>query len=448
LKDKIMTALNGRPVRNDLVSRFLKELSDCESQDDTIARNVSRRDLTHTLLRDALKSRASDIHLEPQSSGSRLRFRIDGIVSDVAHLTHTQAKLILNQFKAMADLDPVAHFTPQDAHATCILSEAKLDVRLSLAPCLNGETVSLRLLNSQRIERSIGELGLTVESKQRLENWLSDCNGMFLAAGPTSSGKTTTVYSLLHELKFTDRRIISFEDPVEYEIDGITQIELDQPHHLSFAEGVKSMLRLDPDYLMLGEIRDAGSAHSAVSAAISGRVLLSTIHSRDAVGAVTALRNWGLQDHEIAEALSVVVAQRLVRKLCPHCRQRVTPSDADLAWLKGLALRVPKKVWQPRGCEQCRGLGYLGRTGVFEFWRLDSIDYDMILGRSTEQQLRQHLCDQGHISLLADGLTKIGDGTTTVAEIKRMGATSFTSRPAVPRRSLEHDESTAHVGNR
>ena len=422
-----LLATKKRAVRDDLVPLFLKELSDRE-ESGAEGPGPGRRDLTQLLLREALASRVSDIHLEPRSTGLRVRFRIDGVVWDVAQLSTAQAKLVSNQFKAMAQLDPITPFTPRDSHATATIDDIKLDLRLSLAPCLNGETISLRLLNNQRIERSIRDLGLSAVNQDRLEDWMEQSTGMFLAAGPTSSGKTTTVYALLHAMKYADRRIISFEDPIEYEIDGITQIQLDARHQLDFAEGVKSMLRLDPDYLMLGEIRDANSAHSAVNAAVSGRVLLSTIHARDAIGAVTALRNWGLGDHEIVESLTVVVAQRLVRKLCPHCRDRATPGEKELSWLKTIQAPVPRRTWFSKGCEKCRGLGYFGRTGVFEFWRLDTRDYDLIVTHSTEHELRRHLADLGHVSLLEDGLAKVQDGTTSLSEIRRMGATGVAWR--------------------
>ena len=416
-----LLASKNRAIREDLAPLFAKALAGSEE----IAHEApgsGRRDLTQVLLRDALTGRVSDIHFEPRSSGLRVRFRIDGVVWDVAQLTADQARLVSNQFKAMAQLDPITQFTPRDAHATSLIDDVKVDVRLSLAPCLNGETISLRLLNNHRIERSISDLGLSPDNQDRLEGWLEQSTGMFLAAGPTSNGKTTTVYSLLHAMKYADRRIISFEDPIEYEIDGITQIQLDARHQLDFDEAVKSMLRLDPDYLMLGEIRDAISAHSAVNAAVSGRVLLSTIHARDAVGAVTALRNWGLGDHQIVDCLTVVVAQRLVRKLCPHCRKPALAGEKDLSWLKALKATVPRETWHPMGCDKCRGLGYSGRTGVFEFWRLDPRDYDLIVSHCAEHELRRHLADQGHVSLLEDGLAKVMDGTTSLSEIRRMRA--------------------------
>ncbi|MGZ5544438.1 MAG: GspE/PulE family protein, partial [Limisphaerales bacterium] len=320
----------------------------------------------------------------------------------------------------MAGLDPIIRFTPRDAHAHIITESAQTDLRLALTPCQSGEALSLRILDTRRLERSIDNLGLSQANLSRLEQWLENVKGMFLASGPTGAGKTTTVYSLLHELKYNDRTIVSLEDPVEYQIDGITQVPLDEKHHFNFSEGVKAVLRLDPDYIMLGEIRDGASAHAAVNAAISGRVLLSTIHSRDAVGTLTALRNWGLADHQIAESLTVVVAQRLVRKLCEHCRRKSKPDPTEAAWLRSFGITPPRVAWKPAGCDKCNKLGYFGRTGIFEFWQLDGKDYEMILSHRNEHDMRDHLARRDHESLLVNGLAKVNGGVTSIEELRKM----------------------------
>jgi general secretion pathway protein E len=404
-----------RTLRNDLAPEFLRELKSLASRG-----HADSSEISLALLRDAQRARVSDIHFEPHTSGMRLRFRIDGALSDVAELPAEQARIVVNQFKAISDLDPVTRFTAKDTRATVELDGAALDIRLALAPCHHGEALVVRLLDPKRLERSVEELGLSGRTLEQIEQWLENVTGMFLCAGPTGSGKTTTNYALLHELKFADRAIVSIEDPVEYQIDGITQIKVDELHHVDFAEAVKSVLRLDPDFLMLGEIRDAASAHSAVNAAISGRVLLSTVHSRDAVGAITALRNWGLPDHEIAEALVVVVAQRLVRKLCPHCRRKVKPSVSDLKWLATMNLSTRPTLWDATGCRECQNLGYRGRTGVFELWRLDESDYHLLLAHADEHALRQSFAAKSQDTLLRDAFAKVVDGTTSLAEIRKL----------------------------
>lgn len=413
-----MKANGARTIRGDLAPLFSQTFAGIPAN--PAEHHRAQPAMALPLVEDALRARASDIHIEPQTRDCRLRFRIDGVVCDVVNIPREVGQLLINQFKAAAGLDPIVRFTPRDAHAHVVHRGGATDLRLALTPCQSGEALALRILDPTRLERKIDNLGLSDRNLKRLEQWLENVRGMFLAAGPTGAGKTTTLYSLLHELKYNDRTIVSLEDPVEYQLDGITQVQLDEKHHLNFAEGVRSVLRLDPDYIMLGEIRDGLSAHAAINAAISGRVLLSTIHSRDAVGTLTALRNWGLADHEIAESLTVVSAQRLVRKLCPHCRRKSKPEPGEAAWLRSVRLAVPRVVWKPSGCSKCDKLGYLGRTGVFEFWQLDGVDYEMILSHATEHDLRDHLAKRQHESLLTNGLAKVSAGVTTLAELRKM----------------------------
>ena len=256
---------------------------------------------------------------------------------------------------------------------------------------------------------------------EEIERWLGDISGAFLVTGPTGSGKTTTLYALLNELRVLRRCIVTLEDPVEYLVDGVTQLQVDEDRGLTFGEGVKAMLRLDPDYLLLGEIRDGKSARAAIDAASSGRVLLSTLHSRDAAGAITSLRNWGLENQEICSAVSVIVAQRLVRKLCPHCRQKETPTDEERRWLHAFGVPFPARVWHAGSCDRCCGLGFVERTGVFEVWRLDEDDYDFILQKFDERSLRRRLAEKGHRFLLSNGLAKAANGVTTLGELRTMG---------------------------
>ena len=265
------------------------------------------------------------------------------------------------------------------------------------------------------------DLGLSEVGLERFQRWLRTLNGMFLVTGPTASGKTTTLYSLLHELASENRHIISIEDPVEYEIDGINQIQVDHRHGLGFAEGLRTILRLDPDHAMIGELREPESAHAAVSAAIAGHVILSTLHSRDAVSAVTALRNFGLADYQIATALGVVVNQRLVRKLCSECREEspLLPAEAD--WLEREGHRLPSQSFRAKGCDACNGSGYHGRTGLFEVWHVDQADYEMLLAGADEDTLRSHLDAEGHFDLWADAVGKIESGITAFPEVQRLG---------------------------
>ncbi|MCB1065885.1 MAG: type II/IV secretion system protein [Verrucomicrobiae bacterium] len=374
------------------------------------------------LVKVALNRRASDIHLDPLLVGYQIRLRIDGLLVPYLTLDRDLGIRLINQFKTSGGIDPGTAFTPLGARSKLVLDDDHtIDTRITLAPCVSGPKLAIRLLDPSRLNHRVTDLGLSEVGLERFQRWLRTLNGMFLVTGPTASGKTTTLYSLLHELASENRHIISIEDPVEYEIDGINQIQVDHRHGLGFAEGLRTILRLDPDHAMIGELREPESAHAAVSAAIAGHVILSTLHSRDAVSAVTALRNFGLADYQIATALGVVVNQRLVRKLCSECREEspLLPAEAD--WLEREGHRLPSQSFRAKGCDACNGSGYHGRTGLFEVWHVDQADYEMLLAGADEDTLRSHLDAEGHFDLWADAVGKIESGITAFPEVQRLG---------------------------
>lgn len=388
---------------------------------DPITGSVASMDvagMANMLLRDALREHASDIHLDPQYEGVQVRFRIDGVLHDAALLSHDEGQRLLRHLKAFGGLDPVASFRPEDTRLTYILDDRELDLRLACVPCMGGQKLTIRMLERSRVAQRFGELGMGDAQLQAIRQWLTHMSGMFLCTGPTGSGKTTTLYALLHELKLLDRSIVTIEDPVEYQIDGITQMQVDNERGLTFAEGLRAMLRLDPDYLLVGEIRDPVSARTAVEAAVTGRVLMSTLHSRDPIGTVTALRQWGVEDHEIASSLEVVVTQRLVRQLCPYCRQETPPRKEFQKWAAGLGWTLPPRVWQAVGCRTCRNIGYQGRTGVFEVWYLTEQDRTLILNHADEVSLRRNAKERWGGMLFPDGLTKLSTGVTSPDELR------------------------------
>jgi general secretion pathway protein E len=373
--------------------------------------------LADALLRDAIRERASDIHLDPQRGDVALRFRIDGAMVDVANLAPGPAGRILNQFKALTKVPPVSLFAPEESRFTYTLEGEDVDLRVVYAPCLAGEKMTIRLLDTRQLRHDIRELGLAGMMLDHVEQWLNNVAGMFLVTGPTGSGKTTTLYALLHELRLLERSIVTLEDPVEYQIDGIAQLQVDEEHDLTFHNGLKAMLRLDPDFLLLGEIRDIESARAAAAAASSGHVLISTLHSHDPVNAVTTLRNWGLEDYEITASLQVVVSQRLVRRLCPACHRREAPDPRERRWLHAIGEEIPEEVWRAVGCDECQRLGYRGRIGLFEVWRLQEPALELIADHAPERILREHLHARDHGTLLGDGLAKARAGETTVSEL-------------------------------
>lgn len=386
--------------------------------------------LADGLLRDARRARASDIHLDSQRDDVALRFRIDGAMVDVGSLDHEPARRLLNQFKTLTAIDPVNLFAPEESRFRYTLDDEEIDLRAAFAPTLGGDKMTLRLLDRQRLRHDISGLGMSREMLDGVESWLNNITGMFLVTGPTGNGKTTTLYALLHELRLLERSIVTLEDPVEYQLDGITQLQVDPEHDLSFQNGLKAMMRLDPDFLLLGEIRDAESARAAASAASGGHVLLSTLHSHDPVSAVTTLRNWGLEDHEITAALQMVVSQRLVRRLCTACRRQEPPTPRERHWWQAVGAEVPDEIWHAVGCDECDGIGYCGRVGLFEAWRLHDADLEHIAGHSSEATLRQHLHERDHKTLLSDALDKAHAGVTSTQEL--LGARLALHYSAVP----------------
>lgn len=374
------------------------------------------------VLEDALQNRVTDVHFEPFSQGWRVRFRLDGSMHDTVQLSPEAGQKLVRHFRARANLDPVAGFLPQGASMQADVQDRKVDLRLALVPCFGGQKLALRLLDPNRLQHRIGDLGLHENDVKRLANWLGQAPGMCLVTGPTGSGKTTTLYALLHELELSNYSVVTIEDPVEYPVDGIAQIQVDVGHGLTFATGLRAMLRMDPDYLLVGEMRDLESAQVTMEAASSGHFVMSTMHTADAAGVLTLLRNWQVPDHQIAAAVQIVVNQRLVRRLCPKCRRPAKVTEDEQAWLDSVGLPVPEMVWQPAGCEACQDTGFQGRIGVFEVWHKDETDYRLILNHADEHTLRTHFLQRGLNTVLEDGLAKVRDGVTSLQEIQSMGA--------------------------
>lgn len=447
-----------RIVRAELAPLFGRELGILSAGDNSHGDSGVR--MANMLLADALHQRASDVHLDPQNSAMRVRFRIDGRLHDVAILNGEQAGRLLRHLKVMSGLDSADPFHPGDARLTHVVEGHPLDLRLASLPVVGGEKISIRILDRTRVLHRLDQLGLSDEQHDSIEQWLASTHGMFLVSGPTGSGKTTTLYSLLHELRLQDRCVVTIEDPVEYRIEGIVQAQVDHRHGLTFAEGLRAMLRADPDHLLIGEIRDGAAAHAALEASGSGRVLMSTMHAPDAVSTVTGLRNFGLADHQIAVSLRLVAAQRLVRQLCHRCRKQVDLTRAELAWLASVGLHPQvKQIWEPVGCDDCRHLGYNGRAGVFEVWRLTEEDYEAILHHADEHSLYRGAMLRGMVPLLHDAWSKVELGVTGMNELRtvvsdyyprrsgRNGSTGSRS-PSVTvngkLRGLKHDRPPRH----
>ena len=405
-----------------LLARILeKRLEELPGADESL-RTTS---LLAALLEDAQRERASDVHLDPDSEGYQLRFRIDGSVVDTIRVSALDGRRVVRACKSLANLDPSNSRTPQDGRAEFKGGGQAVRVRAAVVPTVAGEKLSLRLLPAGLTWRKLDELGLSAPDCDLLRAAAQDARGMILLSGPTGSGKTTTLYALIHELRPANKSIVTIEDPVEYFVDGITQIQVDERQGLTFAEGARGLLRLDPDVILMGEMRDAASARVALDIADTGHLFLSSVHARDAVATITALRNFGLQDFEIAASLDLIVAQRLVRRLCSKCRKEETPTVAEVRWLECFGQPIPKKTWHAAGCPDCSMTGYRGRLGIFEAWRLHEEEADLILKHTDEHTLRRRLRKQGMSSLLEDDLSKVSEGITTLAEMQVMGGFGF-----------------------
>ena len=422
------TAAVHRRVRQPARARRLAEALTQPPADDAGERTLA---LAAALLQDTRRENASDIHLDPVAEGYEVRFRIDGALVDTLLLPPEPGLHLLRSFKSHADLDPAFALRPQDGRATLPLADGEVSVRVATGPGVRGEKLALRLLPHALTRPPLDQLGLSTPDYETLTGALHDVHGMILISGPTGSGKTTTLYALVRELERAGRSIVSIEDPVEYVLDGVTQLQVNARQGLTYAEGVKGLLRLDPDVLMVGEMRDAVSARAALDAADSGHVFLSTLHARDAAGTLSVLRHFGLADHEIAATVDLLVAQRLVRRLCRACRRPEPPTADEAQWLRLCGHPVPDKTWHAAGCPECGSSGYRGRVGVFEIHRLREEDADLILAHADEHTLRRHLCGRGGRSLLDDDLTKVAEGITSIAEFQAVSGMGFFARDPV-----------------
>ena len=375
-------------------------------------------ELAIALAADAVQWRASDLHVEPGAEETRIRMRVDGLLHDVAVVPNISGHHLISYFKVLAQMDPAPLARAEHGHGRLDANGMLLDLRVTVVPTPNGEMIGIRLLDGVRPILRLDEIGMAENDQSHLLNWLAEIQGMLLVCGRVGSGKTATLYAMLRELQRLPRGIVTVEDPVECSLDGITQIEVNEKRGLKFPDAIRAMLRLDPDFLLVGEIRDPESAHVAITAAGSGQALLSTIHARDAVGVVTALRNYGVKNWEISAALEISIAQRLARRLCARCRVLTEATDAEREWFRDHGAATPASLWQPVGCDACAGTGFDGRVGFFEVWRLTAEARTLILHGADESALRHHALETGTRPLLVDAIDKVSSGLTSLSEIR------------------------------
>jgi type II secretory ATPase GspE/PulE/Tfp pilus assembly ATPase PilB-like protein len=380
--------------------------------------------LVDSLIQGALRDGATDVHVEPQADGTAVRYRIDGILYDKARLSRAVAAAVTSRIKALAGLDIAERIRPQDGRLLYELSGREHDLRIATVGASFGERITVRVLDKTRVLLGLERLGLLPDQEALLERLLAKPYGMVLVTGPTGSGKTTTLYGCLTRLNERSRNIMTVEDPVEYHLEGITQIPVRSKMAVSFAAGLRAIIRQDPDVIMVGEIRDAETAQIAVQAALTGHLVLSTLHTNDAAGALVRLIDMDVEPYLITSTLLAAVGQRLVRLLCPACR-RSYPATFDVMSELGLAAAVPVTLWKPGGCPECGEMGYRGRTGVFEIMPVTNETRDMILQRRPASTIREAAERAGMRTMRQAGITKAMEGITSMEELRRVVLTEM-----------------------
>jgi type IV pilus assembly protein PilB len=375
--------------------------------------------ITDLIIRQGLRDRASDIHIEPQESSLRVRYRIDGLLSDVLQLPKSMGQSLASRIKVMANMDIVDRHRSQDGQLRIENEGRQVDIRVSTAETIWGEKAVLRLLDQSRTLLSLNQLGLAKQGEQRLGRLLKSPYGMIVVSGPTGSGKTTTLYAAIKELDPIKQNIMTIEDPVEYTFENINQIQIRRVANLTFANGLKAILRQDPDVILVGEIRDMETAEIAVQSALTGHLVLSSLHATDAAGVIQRFIEMGIEGFLISSALVGVVAQRLVRRNCPHCSEPYEPSPAELSLWNEFGGAAKAEFYAGVGCAQCAGTGFLGRVGVFEVLEMSDDIKRKVSVRASAQEIRERALEEGMVSLRADAVQKVAADVTTLAEVMR-----------------------------
>jgi type IV pilus assembly protein PilB len=377
--------------------------------------------LVYSILGQAVGEGASDVHFEPAEGQMRVRFRIDGVLREAAHVPNRMVNAVVSRIKIMSDLNIAEKRIPQDGRVSVTVEERRIDLRVTTLPTQRGEGATIRILDKDNAQRTLDELGMDGSARERFEGSFQQAYGAVLVTGPTGSGKSTTLYAALQEMNQVEKNIITIEDPVEYRLDGISQINVNRKAGLDFATGLRSILRADPDIVMVGEIRDGETARIAIEAALTGHMMLTTLHTNDAPGAITRLTKMGIESFLTASSVDCVVAQRLARKLCSHCKRRtVVPPQA----LADADIRVGAELeaYEPAGCSRCNQSGYRGRVGIYSVMKMSERIKEMTVAGAPEAEIAGVAREEGMLTLREDGVGKVRDGKTSLEEILRVTA--------------------------
>lgn len=417
-------------VASELDSQNIDQLADEVAASDDLLDVVNRPPvirLVNDVLFRALQLRASDIHVHPYETKIQIRYRIDGILYDTLSLNRNVLPLIISRIKVMAGMDIAERRLPQDGRCSVRLGQREVDLRVSTVPTSYGERSVLRLLDKSTALFGLHELGLWEEDLKKFDTLLNRTHGVIFVTGPTGSGKSTTLYACLQRINSAEKNIMTIEDPIEYQLEGISQMQVSSKKGMNFANSLRHVLRQDPDVIMVGEVRDAETARMAIQSSLTGHLVFSTLHTNDSAGAITRLLDLGVEPYLVSSSLIAVMAQRLVRKVCPDCKQTYEPPPHELRELglgnvekSSIAYQDGGKFFVGAGCDKCFQTGYRGRTGVYELMLVDEHIQELIYRRESAGVIKKASLNAGLQTLRMDGARKVLAGTTTVAEILRV----------------------------
>lgn len=438
---KIKKFVYGVEITEADITRFEKEIKTFRDLNQRLT-TVSVTDMLTLVIAAGLKARSSDVHIEAEETGIKIRFRIDGILQDAATLEPKVWHQLITRIKLVSGLKINIDDRPQDGRFTIYLKDEKIDVRVSCLPTAYGESVVMRLLMSNAISLSFEDLGIRGKAFEELRLEIQKPNGMIVTTGPTGSGKTTTLYAVLQKLNDSETKIITIEDPIEYKLTGVNQSQVSRGRGYTFASGLRSILRQDPDVIMVGEIRDLETAEIGINAAQTGHLVLTTLHTNDASGTIPRFLAIGVKPFLLAPSINAMIGQRLVRRICQNCKKKTELDNQTLSRVNAILSEIPEKsgarlsaaqlkslvFYTGGGCEQCQGLGYRGRVGIYEIMTMNKELEQMILGgQVSEYDMREIAKKYGMVTMIQDGLLKAIDGITSVDEVFRV-AKDITNR--------------------
>jgi type IV pilus assembly protein PilB len=377
--------------------------------------------LVNSILGQAVTEGASDIHFEPNGPEMRIRFRVDGVLQEMAKVPKRMVSGVISRIKIMSELDIAEKRIPQDGRVAVNIEDRRIDLRVTTLPTQRGEGASIRILDEAAALRTLDDLGMEGEERRRFEKSVRKPYGAVLVTGPTGAGKSTTLYAAVQELNEVNKNIVTIEDPVEYQLDGVNQIGVHRKAGLTFATGLRSVLRADPDVIMVGEIRDAETGRIAIEAALTGHMVLTTLHTNDAPAAITRLQEMGIESFLTSSAVDCVVAQRLARVLCSHCKRRIVIPQAALEDA-GFRMGTDLEAYEPVGCGRCHGAGYRGRIGIYSVMVMSERIKEMVVNMASEADVAKAALEEGMVTLRDAGLSKVRAGVTSIEEVARVAS--------------------------